>query len=136
VGASSYIVKPTELTYNSFGDDVDWSYFRLETSGLNLSDIYEHQPGATNEELVELPGGIYIHPDAWETGTYGTDANGNEKRLPSGSRLVFRFTEGAFVIFAKGSTYNQISETYDGRHNKVSAAAFRGHIAKAANRRR
>jgi hypothetical protein len=37
------------------------------------------------------------------------------------------------VIFTKASIYNQISDTYDGRHAKMSAADFREYIRRAVD---
>ncbi len=59
---------------------------------------------------------------------YFDEGNYDEKPLPGNSRIVDRHIKGDFVIFQKTSTYNRITDTYDGRHNKMSTDEFRLYI--------
>jgi len=128
------IVKPVELSMHYFGPQAtQWAYFRLETAGLQLSDVYEDISSVRDyEEVTELSPGHYVDRSAWENGFYGYDDDGRERKLPKDARPVSRYTHGAFVIFPKGSIYNLTSDTYDGRHNKMSATQFHEHISHAA----
>lgn len=126
-----YIVKPSTLLFRSFGPEYEWAYFRLETERLNPSGIYEKLP-YPHEELLELRPGHYVEYSVLERGFYGYDENGYEKPLPAEARPLTRVFEGSFVIFAKGSTYNRNPDTYDARHNKVTAEQFEQYIRRNA----
>lgn len=123
------IVKPSALYFESFGDDYQWSYFRLETEGLPPSGIYNHLENPY-EEVTELEPGYYVERSVWDRGYVNYDEYGREVPLPRGARPVFRYFDGAFVIFAKGSIYNAVSSTYDARHNKMTGEQFRQYIEK------
>ena len=127
------LVKPIRLIFESFNDDPQWNYFRLETGVLRPSGVYSNLPeGSLDEELTEIRGKIYASRSCWDDGSY------RGKPLPKGSRLIVRWFSGAFVIFQKSSIYNQVNETYDGRHNRMDADGFRAYIASAvaASKRR
>lgn len=74
---------------------------------------------------VELYPSKYIKRHYWDEQTYLNEP------LPEGARVVVRYFKGAFVIFKKTSIYNQISETYDGRHEKLGADEFKNQIIYA-----
>lgn len=115
---ASHILKPEKLLFQSFPDaSLDWSYFRVVTSRLEPSGLYP-ESSAQYEELVELSPTNYVDQYHWVTGEY----NGEE--LPSHARLISRSFEGDFVIFAKGSLYNQTVSTYDARHEKLGKEGF------------
>jgi len=121
------IVRPKVLIFQSFGRPYEWAYFRLETKDLEQSGIYENLQGQ-REELTEISPGEYVDRSHWDEGFYGYDESGRDEPLPDTARVVTRFFSGAFVIFAKGSTYNAISGTYDGRHSKMTAEEFKQYI--------
>lgn len=158
LGSGTYIVKPKSLTFNSFmptenmpkDAEYEWFYFRLEIEGLKPSGVYDEEEDesladpladpidpikqffSSNEELVRLPDGELISRSYWDEGYYGHDEDGDELRLPEGSKLIVReLRDGAFVLFGKFSTYNRTPSTYDGRHNKMNPEEFRRHIRKA-----
>jgi hypothetical protein len=56
------------------------------------------------------------------------EATGRRARAEYRPYRVGRYTSGAFVIFCKGSPYNQNSSTYDARHSRVTADRFRSYI--------
>ena len=118
-----YIVRPKRLIFENFGADQQWNYFRLEADSLEESGVY---PGISenhmSEQLVRLAGGSYV------------DYDNHSDPFPPGARSVARCFGGSFVIFQKTSIYNQVSETYDGRHNKMTAEVFRANISKIIQR--
>ncbi len=127
---SADIVKPQKLSFNFFGNDnFEWAYFRLETSGLAPSGVYD-KCELQYEELTEIGPGKYIDRSYSDYGYYGYDENG-EKPLPKGSRVVSRMFSGDFVFFATASIYNRTSGTYDGRHNEMTSEQFVQYIQKA-----
>ena len=120
-GGSIYIVKPNNLIFESFGDDTEWNYFRLETGNLepmNPEKVYKGR-----EVLAEIEPGIYTDYECLEYDDF------NGESLPSSARGITRVIHGDFVIFQKTSLYNKNPRTYDGRHNKLTADQFRDHIS-------
>lgn len=116
------LIKPQRLIFENFNSDTQWNYFRLETDFLEPTGIGGVYRGS--EELVEIEPLHYIDRVYWDEGRY----DGEE--LPSTARLVNRFMEGNFVLFAKKSFYNHAPSTYDGRHNKMTTDEFREYIAQ------
>ncbi|MCF8070050.1 MAG: hypothetical protein K9L30_15825 [Desulfobacterales bacterium] len=131
----AHIIMPEKLIFESFGSPNEFSYFRIETLELNPSGVYEklHAP---YEEVVEVKPLEYIERSHWDENILGYDEDGYEIPLPESSRLIIRLLSGALVIFAKGSTYNAVSGTYDGRHNKMTGEDFRQYISSAVDRLR
>jgi serine/threonine-protein kinase len=124
-GGNPTVLRPDRLLFESFGDDPEWDYFRLEAAMLEPSGVYDSDT-LDYEPVTEIPDGEYAPIDAWEAGEH------NGKPLPEGSRPLVRYLRGSFVIFRKTSIYNQVPETYDGRHNEMSADDFRDYIARSA----
>jgi len=128
-GSNIKIVKPQSLSFHSFEDNYEWAYFRLETDCLELSGVYEYDADESNsiircrEELTEISPGNYIDRGFWDENEYEGEP------LPDESRIVTRYLNGAFVIFAKGSIYNIVPDTYDARHNKMNSEEFNKYIA-------
>jgi serine/threonine-protein kinase len=130
-GGSADISKPAGLFFEAFGDDkLEWAYFRLENRTLKPSGVYEELYFDTHEELTHLGGGEYLPRSIWDQGNLGYDEGGDEIPLPDEAKPVFRNFSGAFVIFAKGSIYNNNPGTYDARHNKISGEEFRRYIQR------
>ena len=121
------IVRPKILMFQSFGVPYEWAYFRLDTKELDPSGVYEGLIGQ-REELTEISPGEYVERSYWDEGYYGHDESGRELPLPDSARVITRFFSGAFVVFAKGSLYNAINATYDGRHSKMTAEEFKNYI--------
>ncbi len=124
---SASIIKPTSIIFQSFGKNYEWAYFRIETQKLEQSGVYENLTDQW-EELTEIAPGEYADRAYWDEDSYGHDANGRSLPLPDSARVVSRFFSGAFVIFAKSSTYNAINATYDGRHSKMTSEEFKEYI--------
>lgn len=122
------ILKPKKLTYESFGEDTSWSYFRLEAAPVMPSNINDHtgRDGA-REVLTEISPGKYAKYECWENNEF------NGQPLPESARIASRFTRGSFVFFSTRSTYNLDPSTYDGRHNMMTEDEFREYIAKESN---
>lgn len=125
------IVRPATLELVTFADDplADWAYFRLECGELEPSGTYDEVSG-DREYLVRLDDGEYVDRSCWDRGFLEYDEDEREVPLPPGAEPITRQLRGAFVTFAKGSTYNAIPGPYDGRHNKMSADEFRAYIAQ------
>ena len=121
-GGTGYILKPERLIFQSFRNaDAEWSYFPLETAPLK--QIYGYGQGRSSEELTLLTDGSYEEPGVSEY--YDPD----ESPHLIDCRRIERFYKGSFVIFAKASTYNDSTDTTDGRHDKISANEFRDYLA-------
>ena len=121
------VVKPTVLLFESFGDDLQWAYFRLECEPLPQSGAHDTHQGDSEEVVLVSPGEQYAPRSAWDEDEH------EGKRLPPTALLIVRSTGGGpLVIFSKGSTYNftRSANTYDARHAKVDAATFRSYISK------
>ncbi|RAR57128.1 serine/threonine-protein kinase [Paraburkholderia unamae] len=123
------ILRPAKLTFESFGNDMNWSYFRLEAAQVAPSGV----KGAisrerTYEALTEISPGHYVPYECWDHNEY------NGEPLPDSARPASRYLSGAFVFFSTRSTYNGDGRTYDARHNKMSEAEFRAYIARHAQR--
>lgn len=123
------IVKPSALLFESFGNDLQWAYFRLECQPLPDSGAHDTPQGDSEEVVLVAPGEKYAPRSAWDNDEH------EGKRLTKEALLIVRSTGGGpLVVFAKGSTYNfSSSDTYDARHAKVDADAFRSYIEKQAN---
>lgn len=123
------ILAPKKLTYESFGVDPQWNYFRLEAKKINKTGVYDRDSYIfPYEELVEIEPSKYIERHHWDYNEF----QGEE--LPEEAHLVCRYFEGCFVIFSTRSYYNQVSGTYDGRHNKMTEEEFRAYIERSALR--
>lgn len=121
------LLKPAKLTYESFGYDASWNYFRLEVDPVEPTGI----PGALghdgiSETLTELVPGQYVNYGHWDNNDY------RGQRLPDESRPVGRFLKGSFVFFSTRSIYNGDPRTYDARHNAMTEDEFRKYIERNA----
>jgi hypothetical protein len=122
-------LKPAKLTFESFGNDANWTYFRLEAAPVAPSSVEGAiNPERTYEVLTELSPGHYAPYACWDQNEY------NGKALPESARPAGRYLTGAFVFFSTRSTYNAEPGTYDARHNKMSEEKFRAYIARHAQR--
>lgn len=121
------LLKPRKLTFESFGFDPKWNYFRLEAEEippLNIENTVSSD--GIYQALAEVSLGNFTSPDCFEYNEF----EGNP--LPSSARIVTRYLKGAFVFFCTSSTYNRDTSTYDARHNKMSELTFREYIARNA----
>ncbi|QYA05021.1 protein kinase [Rhizobium sp. B21/90] len=120
------LLKPTKLTYVSFGLDPNWDYLRLEAEPVAATGLGVVGSQGYLEYLSELLPGQYDHPDVYE---YRFD---HERKLPEGSRSVVRYLKGTMVLFSTSSPYNHNSATYDARHEKMSEAEFKHDMGRGA----
>jgi serine/threonine-protein kinase len=118
---STQIVKPVKLTFESFEDRPEWSYFRLEAIGVEQSEAYDYKIEG-HEEVVEIAPAHYVAREHWDNKEYGGEP------LPEGSRLVIRNRKGSFLIVQKSGPYNSDRSTYDARHNQMSDDVFKAYI--------
>lgn len=116
-----YVLKPKRLLVENISKDYIWSYFRLELE--DLSPIFPDETYGNYERLTDDSKGNYL---SWVCGNYGYYDDGTP--LPEKYKIVSRYLNGNFVMFSKGSIYNEISGTYDARHNKFNTEVFRKYI--------
>jgi serine/threonine-protein kinase len=128
--SSAFICQPASLAFEHFPDSPWNSFFLLAAAPLEPSGIYD-ELRRPYEELLELPSGDYVERSYLDAGYIGHDESGSEIPIPDPHRLVTRFLSGKFLMIAKRSLWNSDSATYDGRHNQMSAATIRTHIAAA-----
>lgn len=118
----TYYIKPKKLTFESFGSDPEWNYFRLETT--EIPPLSFSQSRGSSQALTDKGNANYGRyeekEDYW-------DEHGH---APDGWRNVTRYFKGSFVIFQKTSTYNYTSSTYDGRHDKFSENGYKDYIQR------
>ena len=121
------LFKIKRLIWELPNEDPEFSYFYLEFDKLNpiYPDIVEeleewrksqdfgYLGRVVSEDLVINENEEYEH--YYEEG---------EKAYFS----VTRWFDGSFLIVPKGSIYNNISNTYDGRHSKFKAEEFREYM--------
>ena len=126
------IIKPRTLTFQSFGDDYEWAYFRLETKELEPSGWYPDLKGI-KEELTEISPGDYADRKYWDLGSYEYDETGREIPLSSRARIVIRYFSGSFVIFAAGSAFHKIRLTADESPSALTEEALKIFIGQKAD---
>lgn len=117
-----HICKPKRLIFEGFDNNSQWNYFLLELEKLPpiISDN-EFQC----EMLVEDYPAHYVSAEYVQYGVYDYDSS---EPLPKDYRVIYRYTEGKFLVVMKNGPYNHITGTYDGRHGKFSADDFREYV--------
>ena len=129
-----HIVKPKRLVFESFASDPEWNYFYLELDTLARATVTDDDGQGlfkdNDEELSELS------PLAYYPFAVLNDRDKYEHKyfIAEEARHIRRWLKGSMVVFCKRSTYNLSTDTYDGRHNKMTVEEFRAYIA--ANVRR
>jgi hypothetical protein len=139
------IMKPRSLTLERI-DSAGNSFLLLELDDLNSSGVYEtdeKETGGDNdaaradcEELLELAPADYVSRDVWDRGFLDHDENGDEIAIPDDARLAVRWLKGKVLLVAKGSLWNSDPATYDGRHNRMTAAQIRRIIERSLAQQR
>lgn len=140
---TAYIVKPKTLTFEKLEAEGQ-SFFLLELDALEPSGVYEvggEEDGEVSEdrpayirdseELLELHPGEYVNREVWDRGFSHYTEDGSEAPFSSSARIVVRWFGGKFLIVAKASLWNSASETYDGRHNRMTSAQIRDVIERS-----
>ena len=118
-----YVAKPEFLCLETFGEDYVWSYFLLQFSPLE--PILEDKECGHAEYLVEDKPGHYV---SGKDSVYGVYDYETGEKFPEGYRNVIRYLAGTFLIVLKGSPYNGIPATYDGRHGQCDRETFRRYM--------
>lgn len=125
---TAYVVRPRRLTLECFPMAPLESFLLLELDELEPSRVYE-KLFRLSEELVEV-GVDYVERSHWDEGTLGEDEHGRPKPLPDDARLIMRFLSGKVMVVSKGSIWNGVPATYDGRHSNMEAVEIRHQIAE------
>lgn len=120
---TSRIGKPASLHLETFGGDYVWSYFLLELA--ELEPVFAGDGDRETEFVVEDLPGHYVPARDSVYGVYDYDTG---EPLPPGWRAVERYLRGKFLIVLKGSPYNGITSTYDGRHGQCTSGQFRAYM--------
>jgi hypothetical protein len=126
----AYVCRPGVLYFENIAASPWNSFFLLDTASLSPSGVYEEGTRA-HEEVLELPDGEYVNRSHLDEGSLGYDGNDRDIPIPDPHRLVVRILAGKLLIVAKRSLWNRVSQTYDGRHNTMSAAEIRAEIEAA-----
>lgn len=113
------VVKPSVLSFDSFGAATEWSYFRLDAAVLEPSGV-GYMETEHHEQVMEVEPDWYVGLD-----------DGKKTPWPPNARLVTRILKGSMVIFGKASPFHTVTalEAYQAHHAKLSMLAFRKHIA-------
>ena len=116
-------LKPKSLTFYSF-DNSEWNYFLLETDGIKEKELQYKSSCYNDVELIELKPGKYIPSWCWE---YKRNMLSPKKELLDNKarKINLYIKPTKVVIFAKASTYNSISSTYNGYQDILSNEMFR-----------
>lgn len=104
------------------------SFFLLDLKTMRPSGLYEEV--GVEEQIVRIDGEDYDY-GIWERGVWHHDEDGNEVPIPEDSKTVLRLLSGKLLIVCQGSMWNHTNETWDGRHNRMSAADIRGVIERS-----
>lgn len=129
------VLKTRYLQFYSFpGQALEWAYFRLEALPLPViagQEAHVHEDGMF-QRLSEVDG-EYLSPDVVESWSM-EDADSNAIKPPKSARRVNRYLKGSFIVVAKGSAYNRVPATYDGRHDKMGGdREFHAYMQRAAS---
>lgn len=135
---SDYVVRPNRLILETFADHPGESFLLLELSELQQSGVYDYlvedgdeealrrHAARRQEELVNV-NETYLERGAWDTDSW-IDDYGQEAPLPDDARLTVRWMNGKMLIVAKGSLWNSVTSTYDGRHDAMTCGEIRNAI--------
>lgn len=123
---SFYLVRPERLFFEHISSSPINSFFLLELGTLAQTDVYD-KSDRQREELIELDG-EYLDRELWDRGYLGHDESGYEIPLPRHAMLTVRFLSGKILVVSKGSIWNGIPATYDGRHTNMTAKQIRKFI--------
>jgi hypothetical protein len=111
----------------------------LELEQLNPSGAYDEEYNRRlvergDEEVIDLGRGKYVGRNGSDDGVY-YDERGIERELPDDYRQIMRFLGGSVMLVTKGSIWNGLSATYDGRHSKMSVEQLRELVQALIGRR-
>jgi serine/threonine-protein kinase len=125
---SPYLIRVKSMTFFSFNHDLDWNYFRIENENLQPSGACSTVKSHPNyDHLVELTPTVYIDGKYWDEMEFGSEG------LPDTARQLSRILKGDLVIFKDTSVYNQISDSDDGRHARMSSEEFKSYMTDMYN---
>jgi len=126
-GLGLEVFKIKSLIWELPNEDPEFSYFRLEFDELDpiYPDVIENH----DEQLQSILKGYdykIVNEDLLvdSNGEYNYfNGDDEDERL-----FIRRWFSGTFLIVPKGSIYNHITETYDGRHAEFNADEFREYM--------
>jgi serine/threonine protein kinase len=115
------LVKPKLLSVEVFNYS-EWNYFLLE---LEKQDAILDNPQCEDEFLVEDTPAHYVSAQYAQYGVYDYDSG---VKFPKGSKTVYRYLDGKFLIVLKDGFYNGIRSVIDGRHGDCNRVEFREYM--------
>lgn len=132
-------VKPQRLNLVRFEADPAESFLLLELAHLEPTGAYDEEYSRRlaergDEEVIDLGGARYVRRDGSDDGVY-FDEHGTERDLPDNHRQVMRFLGGSIMLVTKGSIWNGLSATYDGRHSRMSVEQLQDLVQNLITRR-
>lgn len=124
------IFRPSRMTAQYFPEAPQESFVLIELDQLEEIDGHKPHKGA-QQRFTELPNEGYVDQSVLYDGFIGYDDGGHEIPIPESTRLVVRWLNGQILLVSKGSIWNGISATYDGRHNNMTSEEIRDQIDRA-----
>jgi hypothetical protein len=132
---AALVLKPRALTFEYIPESPIDSFLLLDLAELQPVVAERSDDRYPLEEVAELTPCNYVERGVLDQGFLGYDENGREIPIPEGRRVVMRWLNGKILLVAKRSLWNGTKETYDGRHNKMSAEQIRKLIENGLSRR-
>jgi hypothetical protein len=126
----AYVSRPATLEFAYIKSSPVDSFFLLTIKSMDALGLDKDVTG-NREEVIELPDGRLVSSHCLDRGYIGHDEDGNELPVPENYRLLVRFLEGKYLMVAKSSRWNRANGTYDGRHNKLTAADIHEMLSKS-----
>nr|WP_245917570.1 protein kinase [Bacillus canaveralius] len=122
-----HVFKVKRLIWELPNGDSEFSYFRLEFDKVN--PIY---PSAVEELEKWMKNQNFEYNNEVVSEDLIVNNNGEYELYYEDDEIahfsITRWFDGSFLIVPKGSIYNSIQNTYDGRHSKFKAEDFREYM--------
>lgn len=136
---SAHIVRPEKLVLETIQSHPEESFLLLELANLEKSGAYDElyrsyddedwrrYESWRREDVLDVYG-EYFEREYWDRCSLGQDENGDDIPLPEDARTVVRWMNGKILFVSKGSLWNSIPATYDGRHDRMTSSEIRKFI--------
>lgn len=118
------IIKPKQLIFETFENDISWNYFMLE---LEKMDFIHSNSENKVEELVEDYPAQYVYVNNPIYGVYDYE-KGN--KFPDGYKIVDRYFDGNFLFYLKAHTDDNIFDSTLLKTNQNPFRIFRECVEK------
>ena len=105
----------------------DWNFIMLETEA---QEPVTKKHGEYDELVVEDRTAHYVSGKYAQYGVYDYDTG---EEFPDGYKVMWRQLKGNFMIVPKQGHYNEITETYDGRHSDMTGVEMYQYVTELIN---